>query len=159
MNANQYSVSLADRVFERLERDIIAGVYHKGEILTELRLVDELGVSRTPIREALRRLASERLIEETPKGSVVLGITRRDLEDILNMRVRIEGLIAYYAAQNRSEEQLEEMRTPWSFRSTTCPSATFPTWWRWTAASTKCSSTWRITRCLPTPCVPCTARS
>lgn len=110
MNTKQYSVSLADRVFERLERDIIAGVYPKGEILTELRLVDELGVSRTPIREALRRLAGERLIEETPKGSIVLGITRRDLEDILNMRVRIEGLIAYYAAQNRTEEQLSEMR-------------------------------------------------
>lgn len=110
MNTKQYSVSLADRVFERLERDIIAGVYPKGEVLTELRLVDELGVSRTPIREALRRLAGERLIEETPKGSIVLGITRRDLEDILNMRVRIEGLIAYYAAQNRTEEQLSEMR-------------------------------------------------
>lgn len=110
MNTKQYSVSLADRVFERLERDIIAGVYQKGEVLTELRLVDELGVSRTPIREALRRLAGERLIEETPKGSIVLGITRRDLEDILNMRVRIEGLIAYYAAQNRTEEQLSEMR-------------------------------------------------
>lgn len=107
---NTKHISLADRVFERLERDIISGVYHRGEILTELRLVEELGVSRTPIREALRRLAMERLIQETPKGSVVLGITRRDLEDILLMRVRIEGLIAYYAAQNRTGEQLDEMR-------------------------------------------------
>lgn len=107
---NTKHVSLADRVFERLERDIISGVYRRGEILTELRLVEELGVSRTPIREAIRRLAMERLIQETPKGSVVLGITRRDLEDILLMRVRIEGLIAYYAAQNRTEEQLEEMK-------------------------------------------------
>lgn len=106
----QYNISLADRVFERLERDIISGSYAKGEVLTELRLVDELGVSRTPIREALRRLAAERLIEETPKGSVVLGITRRDLEDILMMRVRIEGLEAYYAAQNRTQEQLDDMR-------------------------------------------------
>lgn len=110
MYNKQYNMSLADRVFERLERDIIAGTYEKGEVLTELRLVDELGVSRTPIREALRRLAAERLIDETPKGSVVLGITRRDLEDILMMRVRIEGLIAYFAAQNRTQEQLDEMR-------------------------------------------------
>ena len=108
MNAKHY-VSLADRVFDRLERDIISGAYKKGEILTELRLVEELGVSRTPIREALRRLGQERLIRETPKGSVVLGITKRDLEDILMMRVRIEGLVAYYAAQNRTEEQLGEM--------------------------------------------------
>lgn len=102
-------ISLADRVFDRLERDIISGAYKKGEILTELRLVEELGVSRTPIREALRRLGQEHLIRETPKGSVVLGITRRDLRDILMMRVRIEGLVAYYAAQNRTEEQLQEM--------------------------------------------------
>ncbi len=107
---NTKHVSLADRVFDRLERDIISGVYRRGEILTELRLVEELGVSRTPIREAIRRLAMERLIQETPKGSVVLGITRRDLEDILLMRVRIEGLIAYYAAQNRTQEQLDEMK-------------------------------------------------
>ena len=109
MNAKNY-ITLADRVFDRLERDIIAGTYKKGEVLTELRLVEELGVSRTPIREALRRLGQERLIRESPKGSVVLGITKRDLEDILMMRVRIEGLVAYYAAQNRTEEQLSEMR-------------------------------------------------
>ena len=110
MNTKQYNVvSLADRVFDRLERDIISGIYQKGEVLTELRLVEELGVSRTPIREALRRLAQERLIQETPKGSIVLGITRRDLEDILMMRVRVEGLVAYYAAQNRTQEQLDEM--------------------------------------------------
>ncbi len=110
MNGKQMNLSLADRVFDRLERDIISGVYKKGEVLTELRLVEELGVSRTPIREALRRLSMERLIRESSRGSVVLGITKRDLEDILNMRVRIEGLVAYYAAQNRTEEQLEEMR-------------------------------------------------
>ncbi len=110
MNGKQMNISLADRVFDRLERDIISGVYKKGEVLTELRLVEELGVSRTPIREALRRLSMERLIQESPRGSIVLGITKRDLEDILNMRVRIEGLVAYYAAQNRTEEQLEEMR-------------------------------------------------
>ena len=106
---NKQYTTLADRVFDRLERDIISGVYKKGEILTELRLVEELGVSRTPIREALRRLGQERLIREGPKGSVVVGITKRDLEDILLMRVRIEGLVAYFAAQNRTQEQLDEM--------------------------------------------------
>ena len=106
---NKQYTTLADRVFDRLERDIISGTYKKGEILTELRLVEELGVSRTPIREALRRLGQERLIREGPKGSVVVGITKRDLEDILLMRVRIEGLVAYFAAQNRTQEQLDEM--------------------------------------------------
>ena len=62
------STSLADQVFDRLENDIIQGVYPKGEILTELKLVEQLGVSRTPIREALRRLEQERLIEDAGKG-------------------------------------------------------------------------------------------
>ena len=83
------TTSLADRVFEKLENDIIFGVYPRGEILTELKLVEQLGVSRTPIREALRRLEQERLIADTGKGSVVLGITEDDLQDILNIRLRI----------------------------------------------------------------------
>lgn len=104
------TVSLADQVFERLENDIITGVYAKGEVLTELRLVEQLGVSRTPIREALRRLEQERLIEDTGKGSLVLGITLQDLEDIMDIRLRVEPLAAYYAAVNITAEGIENLR-------------------------------------------------
>lgn len=104
------TVSLADQVFEKLETDIITGVYARGEVLTELKLVEQLGVSRTPIREALRRLEHERLIQDTGKGSVVLGITLEDLEDIMNIRMRIEPLAAYYAAKNITAEGVEMMR-------------------------------------------------
>ena len=107
---NYKSTSLADQVFDKLENDIIQGVYPRGELLTELKLVEQLGVSRTPIREALRRLEQERLIEDTGKGSRVLGITRSDLEDIMNIRQRIEGLAAYYATVNLTEEGLKELR-------------------------------------------------
>ena len=107
---NFKTVSLADQVFERLENDIITGVYARGEILTELKLVDQLGVSRTPIREALRRLEQERLIRESGKGSVVLGITVEDLMDIMNIRQHIEGLAAYYATKNMTQEGLDELR-------------------------------------------------
>ena len=107
---NQFkTTSLADQVFEKLESDIIQGVYPRGEILTELKLVDQLGVSRTPIRDALRRLEQERLIEDTGKGSRVVGITEEDLEDIMNIRQRIEGLAAYYAAKNMTPEGLAEL--------------------------------------------------
>ncbi len=105
-----HTTSLADQVFERLENDIIQGVYPRGEILTELKLVEQLGVSRTPIREALRRLEQERLIEESGKGSVVLGITSDDLVDIMNIRQHIEGLCAYYACVNMAEEGLKELQ-------------------------------------------------
>ena len=103
------STSLADQVFDKLENDIIQGVYAKGEILTELKLVEQLGVSRTPIRDALRRLEQERLIADTGKGSVVLGITEEDLRDIMNIRERIEGLCAYYAAKNITAEGIKEL--------------------------------------------------
>ena len=103
------STSLADQVFEKLENDIIQGVYPKGEILTELKLAEQLGVSRTPIREALRRLEQERLIEDMGKGSLVLGITETDLEDIMSIRERTEGLAAYYATLNMTEEGLKEL--------------------------------------------------
>ena len=104
------TVSLADQVFEKLENDIITGVYPRGDILTELKLVEQLGVSRTPIREALRRLEQERLIKDSGKGSVVLGITLEDLEDIMNIREHVEGLAAYYAAQNINKEGTETLR-------------------------------------------------
>ena len=104
------STSLADQVFDKLENDIIQGIYPKGEILTELKLVEQLGVSRTPIRDALRRLEQERLIADTGKGSLVLGITDDDLVDIMNIRERIEGLVAYYAAKNITPDGIKELK-------------------------------------------------
>ena len=104
------SVSLADQVFEKLENDIIAGVYPRGEVLTELKLVEQLGVSRTPIREALRRLEQERLIADSGKGSVVLGITENDLMDIMDIRKSVEALASFYACINMTAEGMKELR-------------------------------------------------
>ncbi len=104
------STSLADQVFEKLEQDIIMGNYPAGEVLTELKLAEQLGVSRTPIREALRRLQQERLIEEVGKGSVVLGITQEDLLDIMEIRQHVEPLASRYAAENISDGELEELQ-------------------------------------------------
>lgn len=101
--------SLADQVYEQLEDDIIQGVYPKGTMLTELKLVERLGVSRTPIREALRHLERERLIEDTGKGSMVLGISMEDMEDIMIIRERVEGIAAYHAAQNITAEERKAM--------------------------------------------------
>lgn len=104
------AVSLADQVFEKLEDDIVSGVYAQGEILTELKLADRMNVSRTPIREALRRLEQERLIADSGKGSVVLGITLADLEDIMDIRLRIECLAARHAALNLSNDGAARLR-------------------------------------------------
>ncbi|MBE6565481.1 MAG: GntR family transcriptional regulator [Ruminococcaceae bacterium] len=104
------TISLAEQVFERLENDILTGKYQRGEILTELKLVADLGVSRTPVREALHRLEQEHIIEITPKGILILGVTEQDLKDIFAIRLRIEGLASYCAAENMTTEQLTELK-------------------------------------------------
>ena len=75
------TLSLAEQVFDRLEREILTGKYQRGECLTEMKLVSDLGVSRTPVREALHRLEQEHLVDISPKGILVLGVTQQDLED------------------------------------------------------------------------------
>ena len=128
------TVTLADQVFERLESDIIQGVYPRGEVLTELKLVEQLNVSRTPIREALRRLEQEHLIADTGKGTVVLGITAEDLVDIMDIRCKIEGLALRPTA-------LRACSTFWTCRSFTLKSATPSTCARWTTSFTTSSAT------------------
>ena len=110
------TVSLADQVFDHLENDILSGKYQRGEILTESKLSAELGVSRTPIREALRRLEQEHIIEESGKGSVVIGINEKDLEDIFMIRKSLECQVAALAAKNRTEEQLKQLREALEFQ-------------------------------------------
>ncbi len=104
------TVSLADQVFEHLEKDILEGRYQRGDILTEAKLCQEMGVSRTPIREALRRLSQEHIIEESAKGCIVIGITDKDLSDIYEIRTVLECLASAKAAKNRTEEQLKELK-------------------------------------------------
>ena len=104
------TVSLADQVFEHLETDILSGKYQRGEILTESKLSLELGVSRTPIREALRRLEQEHIIEESGKGAVVLGITEKDVDDIFVIRRQLESLAVDLAIDKCTDEELEKLK-------------------------------------------------
>ena len=105
------NVSLSDKVFETLEKDILTGALQSGETVSENRLSSQLGVSRTPVREALRRLEQEGLVHNEPgRGAVIIGVTKQDLLDIYEIRIRIEGLAARLAAQNMTEEQAEKMR-------------------------------------------------
>ena len=107
---NHKTVSLADQVFERLETDLLLGKYQRGEYLTELALVEDLGVSRTPIREALRRLEQEHVIEISSRGILVLGVTAEDLADIYSMRLEVEPMVAARAAAAATDEEIAELR-------------------------------------------------
>ncbi|MCQ2438106.1 MAG: GntR family transcriptional regulator [Clostridia bacterium] len=108
--------SLADQVYERLENDILSGKYTRGEVLTELRLCSELDVSRTPIRESLRKLEQEHLIETTGNGIVILGITRKDFEDMYIIRSRIEDLAIRGFIKNLTEESLHALQEAVEFQ-------------------------------------------
>ena len=103
-------ISIADQVFEQLERDILTGKYPQGEVLSEMRLSSELGVSRTPIREAIRRLEQEHILEDTSRGLVVVGISRQDMLDIYEIRHQLEGMAARRAAASITDDVLSEMK-------------------------------------------------
>ena len=103
-------ISIADQVFEELEKKILSGVYERGETLTEIKLSEALGVSRTPIREALRRLEQEHIIESTSKGARVIGISREDIADICEIRLRLEGLAARWAAERADAAGLQLLK-------------------------------------------------
>lgn len=102
--------SLRGRVFNRLREDILSGKYEEHEELKEVAIGEELGVSRTPVREAFRQLELEGLIQIVPnKGAYVTGITAKDVKDIYMIRSSLEGMCARLATENITEEQLEEL--------------------------------------------------
>ena len=102
-------LSLADQVHERLEELILNGDYPRGEILTEKRLAEELGVSRTPIREALDRLAYDNLVKETSSGTEVRGISEEDVTDLYDIKKRLEVVAVKKAAEKMSDEEIEAL--------------------------------------------------
>ncbi len=103
------NISIADQIFDQLERDILSGKYKRGEILSELRLSKELDVSRTPIREALLRLEQESVLKETGRGMEVIGISSEDMLDMYDVRLHLEGEAARRAAVNITDDQLSEL--------------------------------------------------
>ena len=99
--------SLSSKVFLKLRDNILTGKYAEQEELRENTIGKELGVSRTPVREALRQLELEGLVTIIPnKGAYVSGITGEDVKDIYRMRSLLEGLCARWAAERITEEQM-----------------------------------------------------
>lgn len=102
--------SLRGQVFQEIREDILKGKFKENEELREATLGKKLGVSRTPVREALRQLELEGLVHIIPnKGAYVTGITEKDVHDIYMTRSMLEGLCARWAAEHISEEQIQEM--------------------------------------------------
>lgn len=99
--------SLRGRVFRKLREDILSGVYEDQEELREITIGEEMGVSRTPVREALRQLELEGLVTIIPnKGAYVTSIKAKDVADIYHVRSMLEGLCARWATEHITDEQI-----------------------------------------------------
>lgn len=106
---NEY-LPLRDVVFQTLRQAILRGELEPGERLMEIHLADRLGVSRTPIREAIRKLELEGLVVMIPRrGAIVASITEKDLKDVLEVRRTLEVMAAEIACDRITPELLDEL--------------------------------------------------
>lgn len=109
MDVNEY-LPLRDVVFNTLRQAILRGEMEPGERLMEIQLAQKLGVSRTPIREAIRKLELEGLVVMIPrKGAEVAHITEKDMRDVLEVRCTLEELAVTLACKNVTNEKISEL--------------------------------------------------
>lgn len=109
INLDNYK-PLRDVVFENLRAAILDGNLKAGQRLMEVQLAEQLGVSRTPIREAIRKLELEGLVVMLPrKGAYVANMSFKDLIDVLEIRATLEGLAASLATERRSDDDVVEL--------------------------------------------------
>ncbi len=108
--ADYQYMPLRDLVFHTLRRAIMQGYLKPGERLMEIKLANRMGVSRTPIREAIRMLELEGLVVMIPrKGAQVAKITEKDLRDVLEVRKGMEQLAVRYATERITDEQIDAL--------------------------------------------------
>lgn len=104
------NASLEVKVYTELQDAILSEQFKKGDALTETLLSEKFGVSRTPVRSALQRLAEDGLVKIVPnRGAVVLGVTKEDILDIYRIRMRLEGLASAMAAEHMTDEQKKKL--------------------------------------------------
>lgn len=103
---------LRDVVFNTLRDSILKGELEPGERLMEIHLANKLGVSRTPIREAIRMLEQEGLAVTIPrKGAQVAKMTEKDLQDVLEIRDALDELAVLNACKNMTEDYISQLRS------------------------------------------------
>lgn len=103
--------SLRGKIYNTLRENILNNKYKPGESLIETKLADELHVSRTPIREAIRQLELEGLVESIPnRGVYVKGISKKDMKDIYSIRLVLEVLAAKWSIENITDEGVSELK-------------------------------------------------
>ncbi|MBN1227582.1 MAG: GntR family transcriptional regulator [Deltaproteobacteria bacterium] len=99
--------NFGDQVFEQLKKMILDGVFRPGNRIIESEVAESIGISRTPVREALHKLEAERLIVRLPKGGyVVKGMSMGEIEEIFDIRVILESFAGYLAAERWNDNEI-----------------------------------------------------
>ena len=102
--------SLSEKVFHKLRDDILSGVYKENDELREMTIGKALGVSRTPVREAFKKLELEGLVKTVRnKGTYVTGISKADIHDIFIIRSLLENLCTEWVIDNITQEEINEL--------------------------------------------------
>ncbi|SHK51209.1 GntR family transcriptional regulator [Paramaledivibacter caminithermalis] len=110
-NEKKGNKSLTSMIFEKIREDILIGKYTSGEKIVEAKLAEEFGVSRTPVREALKQLELDGLVDNIPnRGVIVKGISNQDVEDIYTIRIAIEGIAVKWAIERMDENDLQKLK-------------------------------------------------
>ncbi|TQQ84510.1 GntR family transcriptional regulator [Peptacetobacter hominis] len=111
INMDNYK-PLRDVVFESLRKAIVEGQLKPGQRMMEVQLAEQLGVSRTPVREAIRKLELEGLVIMLPrKGAYVADMSIKDIIDLLEVRAALEGLAASLAAERMDDAGIKKLKT------------------------------------------------
>lgn len=110
-NGNFQLKGLSGKAYQFILKEILEGRLAPGTVVSEALLAEQIGISRTPVGKAIRRLAYEGLVEQVPRyGTVVRSIDRVDLIDLFEVREALEGFAAAKAALNISEVQLAKLK-------------------------------------------------
>lgn len=107
---------LSSNLFSRLQTDILTGKIRSGEKLTEQRICEQYSVSRTPVREALRQLETDGLVESIPnRGAYVIGLSAQDISDIYQLRKIYEVQAVHWAIERMTDKELDQLEETFEF--------------------------------------------
>ncbi|MGE5614104.1 MAG: GntR family transcriptional regulator [Bacillota bacterium] len=110
MNFNDYK-PLREIIFDTIREAIIVGELKPGERLMEVQLAEKMGVSRTPVREAIRKLELEGLVEMLPrKGARVANLSEKEIMDVLEVRSTLDGLASSLSAMRITDDEIKELK-------------------------------------------------
>ena len=114
--AGASSLPLSSSLFTQLQTDILTGVIKSGEKLTEQKICEKYNVSRTPVREALRQLEMDGLVESIPnRGTFVIGFSAQDIEDMYQLRKIYEVQAVRWAIERISKDELDQLEETFEF--------------------------------------------